>query len=194
MMQRMDGATTRREWIRRSSGLFAGALVLPALWPAMALAEDGDQERWSHAFKFVGGKKQIEAVDEAIEAAVREMSRVIQGLARDRLRRSNKVPPLVYFKFEGKNVSVIHAGGRKATAPMDGTKIKWKSEFGDRIKISHKFSGDKLVQKLEGEGTRTNTYRLSEDGKKLTWKTHITAKRLPKDIDYRLSFRLVEGK
>lgn len=193
-MERRDALTTRREWIRRSSGLFVGALAMPVMWPAIARAGESDQAAFAHAFKYVGGKKQKEAVDEAIEEVVQQMSRVIRGLARDRLRATNKVPPLVYFKFESNQIAVIFAGGRKVKAPADGSKVKWKTEKGDRVKVSHTLTTNKLVQKLEGEGTRTNTFKLSEDGTKLTWKTRITARRLPEDIKYRLSYRLVEGK
>ena len=139
-------------------------------------------------YRFVGGQKERDGIDAAIELSLDAVNPVVRKLGRERLRESNEVPASIELVLSG-DVLTIHQAGEAHAASIDGTKVKTKSKHGDKIQVSHKFSGKKLVQRIIGDGgDRTNRYKLSSDGKRLILSVEITSSHLPVPVEYSLSY------
>lgn len=139
-------------------------------------------------FRFVGGQKEREGIDAAIERSLDAVGPVMAKLGRPRLQETNEVPESIEFVLEGETLT-IHQAGEAHAATIDGAKAKSKSKQGDKVKVSHKLASSKLVQRIEGDGgERTNRYTLSNEGKRLTLKVEITSGHLPVPVEYSLTY------
>lgn len=139
-------------------------------------------------YRFVGGQKERAGVDAAIERSLAELNAVMAGLGRPRLQESNEVPDAIEMVLEG-DMLTIHQAGEAHASTIDGAKTKTKSKKGDKVKVSHKLSGSKLVQRIEGDGgERVNRYTLSSDGKRLTLQVEISSGHLPVPVEYSLTY------
>lgn len=139
-------------------------------------------------YRFVGGQKERDGVNAAIERSLVALNGVMANLGRPRLQESNEVPDAIEIVLEGDTLT-IHQAGEAHAATIDGTKTKTKSKKGDKVKVSHKLSGSKLVQRIEGDGgERTNRYSLSSDGKRLTLHVEISSGHLPVPVEYSLTY------
>lgn len=138
---------------------------------------------------FVGGQKQRDGVEDAIQASADALGRLIRGIGAKRLRESNPIPNRITIKLQGESIEIAYDGNSNK-AKLDGTTIKSVSPQGDKSKISHTIRGAKLVQFIDGEGgDKTNKFKLSEDGSKLYLDVKITSSRLPVPCAYRLTFK-----
>lgn len=139
-------------------------------------------------FKHVGGQKDSEQIDAAIETAVAAVSPLVRGIGRKRLQETNQIPGSVELKLDGEQLGVVQ-GGEQHEAALDGKKVTSKNQFGDKVKVSHELRGGKLVQTIEGEGgKRINRYKLSSDGKRMTMSVEISSPHLPVSVTYSLSY------
>ena len=99
------------------------------------------------------------------------------------------VPGRVSIAVSGENAT-IKFDGHGHQAKLDGTPVKGTSPQGDKVKVSHKLKGQRLLQFIDGDGGDRHTYfKLNEDGTRLTVKIKITSNRLPVPVEYRLSFK-----
>lgn len=140
-------------------------------------------------FRFVGGQKQREGIDAAIERAVEAVSPVVRKIGRQRLQATNPAFQAIRIDVSGDNIEVRMDGdGHRAS--LDGTPVRAKSKEGDAIKVSYTLQNGKLRHFIDGKkGDRINVLRLSEDGQRLTLSTKITSSHLPVPVEYKLSYK-----
>lgn len=175
-------------------------LVATGLGGWMALSADGSEAsiaeasiagaglEWNH--RYAGGEQGRLAVEQAIDEATEDMSSLIRGVARRRLREANPIIDELGFSLGGDPLRASYIGGRIIESPASGAAVDWVDQFGEDIEVSQRWSDRELVQHMVGEGgSRTNVYRFSEDGKTMTMSVTIEAPRLPKPIRYRLEYR-----
>lgn len=138
---------------------------------------------------FVGGQREREGIDAAIATSLEALSPMVRGIAAKRLEESNPVPRRVSISVVGEHATIsFDDDGHKAK--LDGTPIKAVSKQGDKIKVSHKLQGSKLIQFIDSAGgDRHNHFRLNAEGTRLTAKVMITSSHLPVPVEYRLSFK-----
>lgn len=149
---------------------------------AQASAFDGD-------YVFIGGQKEREGLDAAIELAMDAVAPIVRGIGRKRLHETNPIPKRLSIKVKGDDV-VILFDGQGHGASLDGKPVRAESAEGEKIKISHRMRGNQLHERCDGaKGARTNDFKLSSDGKRLTVTVSITSGHLPVPVDYRLSFK-----
>jgi hypothetical protein len=118
------------------------------------------------------------------------MNGLIRGIARKKLLEVNAVIPSLGFSLDGDPLRASYIKGKLCESPANGKTVDWVNQFGDTVNLSQKYQGGKLVQRISDDnGARTNTYRFSEDGSKMTMSVEITAKRLPKPVRYKLTYR-----
>lgn len=142
---------------------------------------------WNH--RYAGGEQGRAAIEQAIDDATEDMSSLIRGVARRRLREANPIIDELGFSLGGDPLRASYIGGRIIESPASGTPVDWVDQFGESIEVSQRWSDRELVQHMVGEGgSRTNVYRFSEDGKSMTMSVTIEAPRLPKPIRYRLEY------
>jgi hypothetical protein len=138
-------------------------------------------------YTWVGGQKERDGLDAAIEAAMDAVSPMVRNIGRKRLQESNPIPQRLSIAVDGDTVD-IRFDGTGHSASLDGTPIKTVSQ-GDKVKISHRMRGSKLTEFIDGsQGDRRNTFKLGSDGK-LTVDVEITSGHLPVPVEYRLTFK-----
>lgn len=140
-------------------------------------------------YVFIGGQKERDGVDAAIETTLEAVSPVVRNLGRERLRAANVVPQNVEIEVDGDRVNVLFDGhGHEAS--LDGTPLKTQSREGDKVKVSYRIRGAQLVELTDGVGgDRTNEFKLSSDGSRLTIDVEISSSQLPVPVTYRLTFK-----
>jgi hypothetical protein len=139
-------------------------------------------------YTFVGGQKQRDELDAAIETAMDAVSPVVRGIGRKRLQETNPIPKQLSIAVDG-DAADIRFDGEGHSASLDGTPIRAVSPYGDKIKVSHRMRGSKLIEFIDGDkGDRHNTFKLGSDGK-LTVDVQITSSHLPVPVEYRLTFK-----
>ena len=140
-------------------------------------------------YTFAGGQKEQAKLDAAIETSLDAVNVVVRKLGRKRLRETNQIPKSLAIAVSGSDVEVSF-DGRSHSAALDQAPIRTTSEFGDKIKLSHRMRGAHLYEFLDGaKGDRHNTFELSEDGKRLTLSVKITSSHLPVPVEYRLTYK-----
>jgi hypothetical protein len=146
-------------------------------------------QRLEGHFEFVGQAAERDALEQAIEATARQLSFVIRGMARSRLRAGNRIAPWVELEGQGDQIAVRFPGRPPMLARADGTPGRWKNEDGGAVNIEHRMEGETLVQVLRtNEGARTNRFSAGADGA-LRLAVEISSPRLPVPLKYTLSYR-----
>jgi hypothetical protein len=118
-------------------------------------------------------------VNEAIEAAVKEVVWPFKGQARDKLKKTNLPPPQrITISYTSTEVSITTDRTGTIQTPADGGFVD-RTILGDKLKVSTKWSGDNLERTFKGgDGERVNTYSLGANGKTLNMHVKATGGRL----------------
>ena len=155
--------------------------------PAPATAA---RDRFAGSYAFVGGQKQKDALEAAIDKATDDMSFITRPIARSRLRDKTQIRATMGFAFAGGNITWTASDVGPATSPEDGSFGSYKSGS-DTLKLSQKVNaGGQLIQSFVAEdGSRKNTYTLSPDGKTLTVNVIMTSTKLPAPVVYALTYQ-----
>lgn len=125
----------------------------------------------------------------AIDRAVAGMNFVTRPIARGRLRRTNEPYQRVVIAHTPQQVSVTTDGRPVITTPANGTPVKWTREDGEVLDVSTEWENGKLEQTFKAEdGSRTNIYSVSADGRTLTMDVVIRSPRLKAPVQYKLVF------
>ncbi len=148
------------------------------------------QQRFAGTYRYVGGAAQRQAIDDAIEAAVRELNALIRSIGRKRLRESNPVREQMTIAVNGDKVTMTFAPGRVLTATINGPAVPWTSESGKPIQVKLSLVNGRLVHNFTSEdGSRRSVYTLDETGDRLTLSVLLNSDRLTNPIKYALSYR-----
>lgn len=163
-------------------------LLLP-LAAALALPDAAPAQESSLRGTFTIDRAQSDDVNRAIETAVARMSFVTRPIARGRLRRTNPVYSRVVIASSGSEITTTFDQRRPVTSPGNGSAVKWTREDGEVFDLSTEWENGRLVQTFRAEdGTRTNTYSISADGRVLTMQVRLTSPRLSQPLTYNLVF------
>lgn len=173
--------------------LLLGTMLRADCGTATAAAEAVDPalQRFVGTYFYVGGDAEIRALDEAIDQVVSQMSFLIRGIARRRLRAPNLPSKEVGVFFENGQIRIYRPGQPEVSAPADGKPITWRHpDDGDVFQVRHGLDEEgKLYQRFEGErSVSRNRFVLSKDGEHLAIHTVITADRLPAPLRFRMSY------
>lgn len=128
-------------------------------------------------------------INRAIENAVSRMNFVTRPIARGRLRRTNQPYQRLVISHTPQQVSVTTDNRAAIRTPANGTPIKWRREDGEMFDVSTEWENGTLEQTFKAEdGSRTNVFALSGDGRTLTMNVTITSPRLSAPLRYKLVF------
>lgn len=112
-------------------------------------------------YVFAGGQKQRDGVAAAIETSAASLNGLIRNIGRKRLTEANLVPKQLSISLEGDKLS-RELDGQGHVATLDGKPIKTQSREGEKVKVSHRVRGDKLVELIDGtSGDRRYELKLS---------------------------------
>lgn len=162
----------------------------PAAAPAQEAPAASPRERFAGTYSYVGGDKQKAAIEAAIEKAIDGMFFATKPIARSRLKDKTQIRNPVGFAFGGGNITIKMGGVADATSKDDGSPAQYKSGS-DTVKLTQKFAGDNQIVQVfaADDGTRTNVYTLSADGKTLTVSITLTSSKLSAPVKYALTYR-----
>jgi hypothetical protein len=139
-------------------------------------------------FTFAGGEAERRGVAQAIDRSVHPLFFAIRGIARGKLEDRTAIARTIAFRFEPPQVRCSIPGAPDAVSPESGAAVDYKV-MGDTVKLSHRKEGDRLVQTFtSGDGTRTNVFVPSADGKSFTMQVTITSPRLSVPVRYALTY------
>lgn len=151
-----------------------------------ALQEVADD--WAASYRFVGGQAERDALGASIDSVVSDMNFFVRDIARGRLAKANPIPSRLTIGRSG-DVIAIAFDERRYEAPLDGSQTRVEGITGDMLRYHVTVSEDRVQQVFVGEeGGRHNAIRRrGRDG--LTVHVKVTSGRLPKPLQYQLSFR-----
>ena len=163
-------------------------LLLPLL-AAFAIPAAANAQESTMRGTFVINRAQSDDVNRAIETAVARMSFVTRPIARGRLRRTNQVYQRVVINYTPSEVSTTFDQRHAIESPANGQPVAWTREDGEKFQLSTSWENGRLVQTFRAEdGSRTNTYSISPDGRTLTMHVTLRSPRLSSPLEYNLVF------
>jgi hypothetical protein len=135
-------------------------------------------------------KKAREKINRAIESLVADMNFIKRPFARDALEDKTTPCSELALGFPGEKVSVTCDSKPATVSPNDDTITTYKAQDGNTYKVSQKQAGRVVRQIFYGDdGKRINTLILSKDGKTLEMSVRIESGRLPRPLEYELTFK-----
>ena len=143
-------------------------------------------DRLAGHYRFVGGQRERKAWEEAIEDVVVEMNLIVRGMARKRIRETNRIADEVTIERRDNELS-IRLDDHTYTAAFDGASHGTKSVGGDGVRVLHQLEGGRIQQSLLGEdGGRVNTFSIEEG--RMRVRVRVFSARLPRDLRYELTY------
>lgn len=186
--------------VARKTAVATSILGLMSLWFAGSVVSQDTQHDASKEdvpllselvgkYDYVGKRGKDEATISAqIEAAISDMGRLSQGIARDKLNKANRIPRVLKITTKGSDV-VLSLDDWTVTAPTDGSKRAITTPLGDKANASFHVETATLIQDIETrKATRTNTFRFTKDGR-LSMKVKEAGPKLPKPVEYQLLYK-----
>jgi hypothetical protein len=159
-------------------------MLLGLLWvPASASTPDGEWELVP---------AESADIPAAIEAAVAKMNFVKRPIARSRLKKTNPAYRKIVLSRTADHIAVKFDAGKPVQMPADGTAAKWTRDDGETFDVSGSWQDARVTQQFVAEdGKRSNVFRLSADGSKLTLDVELTSDQLAAPVRYTLAYRRV---
>jgi hypothetical protein len=169
----------------------ATALALTAVVPSAASADSPSaaSARLAGTYAYAGGEQQQKARLAAIEKATDDMFFITRRVARGRLKDRTAIWANVGFSFNEGMIITTMSKLPTATSPESGAAVRYTLD-GDKLRLSQKVTTDgRLVQSFANEdGTRTNIYTLSPDGRTLSIAVTVASSQLPAPVSYTLTY------
>lgn len=184
---------------RRISSGFAGWTLVPALAMGIALgspaasahADDAGLAKYAGSYKYDGTKEEAEkVVSKAIDDALSQLNMVMRMMVKKaiEMRPGQKFIDTILIETPSGQIGLKMGEHEKVVLKIN--KPKTMERDGKSGKVTHKWSGGKITQVLEGDnGKVTNVLTLAKDGKTLHRDVTITSERLKKPIKYRLDYK-----
>lgn len=148
-------------------------------------SKDGDGLAGEYAF--AGGEDERQALERAIDAVVSDMSLLVRGLARHRLRGANRVPARLAIARRGDEV-IVSLDERRYAARPGGPPVHVIGVTGEELVLRLTLAEGGLAQRFTGaRGERHNLLVRMPDGR-LRLRVRVTSPRLPRPLAYELTF------
>ena len=156
-------------------------------------------ERFLGTYDFSGGKNDRQALTSAIDALAAEMSLLVRGQAKKRLNNLSAIQDWISFTAEEGPFTYTNASGAKWVGDCDGQPHEGTTMNGKQMTFTRSLSqnGDGLLvlteQRKVDRTRRTHRYVLSDDGNSLTLEIAFENDRLPRALEYALTYSRAEN-
>jgi hypothetical protein len=146
--------------------------------------------RYNGTYAFVGGDRERQALDAAVETTIDGMNFIARPIARGRLHDRNPVYNAVGIRLTPGFIEVLY-DGRSYRSPDNGANASGRTVTGDAAQISHRFDGNgRLTQAITTDsGVRRVDFNLSGDGNTLSMNVTVSSSSLPRALHYSFTFR-----
>jgi hypothetical protein len=129
-----------------------------------------------------------EDVNQAIDAAIRNMNFVTRPIARGRLRKTNPAYERIVLAFTPESAQITAGPGGALVLPASGAPVKWNRN-GEVLNVSGRLQNGAYVETFDAkDGRRTNAFSSLPDGR-LALNVTVTSPRLAQPVRYRLVYR-----
>lgn len=185
------GPTARRYAAR--VGLLLAALLTAAAFskglPAHAdAAAAPGLEKFIGSYKYAGKKEEgVAIVEKALDQALGDLNMVMKALAKRGM--AQRFAETISIEGDARKLGIKIGDNDKVSVGIGKTEAV-NSKDGKRSgTATHRFDAGKITESISGEdGTITNVFSLSADGKTLTRDAHVTSKRMQNPLKYRLLY------
>jgi hypothetical protein len=131
-------------------------------------------------------------VDAAIDKATESMNFLTRGLARSRLRSSQKPPKRIRMRLQDQMFTIQPDSAPALSLPISGAAVK-NADRTHRVALESGGGHHSLRQVSENQqGKRENVYRLRDGSKSLDLEVTVHSSSLPAQVQYKLQFVRVE--
>jgi hypothetical protein len=138
------------------------------------------------AYAFAGGKAEREALEAAVDDVIADMNPLVRMIARRRLLAANEIAGKLTIRADGREVTVAF-NERAYTAVVGGPAVEVTGITGDRLALTHRLEGRKLVQRFDGtRGDRRNVLVLRSA--RIRLHVRVESDQLPRPLSYTLTF------
>jgi len=131
-------------------------------------------------------------VNAAIDKATESMNFLTRGLARSRLRSSQKPPKRIRMRLQDQMFTIQPDSLPALSLPISGAAAP---DAGRTFRVALESGGGRLSLRQVSEnqqGKRENVYRLKDGGKSLDLEVTVHSGSLPAQVQYKLQFVRVE--
>jgi hypothetical protein len=160
-----------------------------ALWFAPSIAQ-AQPEGWKGLlgmFDYAGDAAEDAARLKAIDDVVDQMSPIVRGIARSKLKKATAIAAHVRLTLDG-HILTVADDKRADSAPTDGTVVKITVETGDEMDLSYDLKDTEIVE-LVSDGSKGAVQSFTLDGDNLVVRHAVFASQLPAKIIYRTTYR-----
>ena len=178
------GARPRLRGLQLLSLLSTGLLLLAL--PALAETPPGLEKFVGH-YKYSKDRDHgVAIVEKALDTALGDLNMMMKLVVKKSM--SGRFAETVLIEVSGSELGIKIGENEKATVGVGKTETL-KGADGKSGKVTHQFDGSKITETLTGEnGTITNVFQLSADGKTLQRDVNVVSPRLQKPLKYRLIY------
>jgi hypothetical protein len=138
---------------------------------------------------FIINRNASDDIGTAIDQTVARLSFVTRPTERAKLRKTNTSYSRITIATNKKEASIQYDIERGITAPLNAL-VKWTAPDGEKYDVRIEWRAAVLVQTLthQKEGTRTNSFTVSPDGKTVSMFVVVRKPKLPEPLTYKLVF------
>ncbi len=173
-------ALSHRTALAMAATLGAAAFLIPG-----PLGAQGPQ---AGRYVIVDAEAATRARDAAIDRVVAQMSFLVRGIARRRLRAGTPIHRHIRIDPVAGELRVRIGEAYDFRAPPDGTPRRFTDGFGNELQGRMSLEEDRLLLVFRGEDAVVrHTLRRTEAG--LRFRLRIHSSRLPADVSYRARYR-----
>lgn len=181
----------KRGRVPRRAIAFGIAALAASLAPLPARTQAPALEDFAGTFVLAGDRRELWAMDDAINRVVDRMNLFIREIARGEIRRHIEPERRIRFAMAGADtLSLSLDAWGPVQVRVGAPPIRTRGSNGEEVALTLRYAGGRLVQRsATPRGARTNVFALSSDRERLAMSVRITSDQLPADIRYRLTYR-----
>jgi len=142
-------------------------------------------------YMYVLSPLESDDVRAAIERTIAHMGLIPRQIARHRLVRANRPPPLITFAVGLDTLAVTFDGINPIITPLTGEAVPWmRGTTHEKYQVHVAFAGDTLQQIIAtDDGNRENDFVFLDGGTTIEMLVTLRAERLPTPLRYMEVFR-----
>ena len=160
---------------------------------AAAVTESHLESVYAGTYVYAGSEAERATVKAAVDRATEGMFGKV--IAREELMKRSEIRPSYTIRLDSPGrVSVETPGFPPESSALDGTEMELRTKYGDVVKNSQQFvSGSLLQQGHTPDGSGSTEFRLLEDGNTLRVTRISRSPRLPRAVEYSLTYVRQQG-
>jgi hypothetical protein len=133
---------------------------------------------------------QMPIIERAIDNGVAHMFPLVRGIARDRLRGTNRLPHMLLLVITPDSVGTQLDANKPMILSRSGTPAQWDDGMGDVCRARETVVADTLIQLCAADrGSSVARYVFQDNGEVLRRIVHITSPHLSGPVDYVTLYR-----